>query len=62
MGGPKEGVKVKGRYVKLSGKRRLRRSVYCLEVRLLMYDMNDKTIESVFSMERTMQVSSIEFW
>lgn len=35
MGGPEEGVTLKGRYVKLGGKRRLRRSVYGSEVRLL---------------------------
>lgn len=27
-----------------------------------MYDTNDRTIESIFPMGRTMQVSSIEFW
>lgn len=61
-GGLKKKVKMKKRYVKLSGKRRFRCSIYYLKVKLLMYDTNDRTIESVFSMERTMQVSSIEFW
>lgn len=63
MGGPKERVKVKGKYVKLSGKRCLRHSVYYLEIRLLLYNTNsDKTIESMFSMVHIMQVSLIEFW
>ena len=53
---------MKKRYVKLSGKRHLKYSIYYLKVKLLMYDTNDRTIESIFPMRRTMQVSSIEFW
>lgn len=63
MGGPKERMKMKRKYVELSGKKCLRRSIYYLEIRLLLYNTNsDRTIESVFSIVHIMQVSSIEFW